>query len=541
MKKYFSFLIALCSVLVISTQAFANVKTYLVAPFKVNGPSDYAYLEKSIPSMIASRLFWSGNYETASSQDRFAQSKPVESRQAAAKALESQKVDYLFFGSVTVLGNEASVDMTAISKQGQVWQNATSAKVDNLITELQSLTDIFASQVFKKKTSGRPSSGGFVGRVPTSGSIIEAEQSSRFVSSSFYYEDQDTARLRSQTLPIASVSMDMADIDNNGTTEFIFADSANKIYLYTWNNGTLEPKAEYELSGGVRALAVRFFEQKGKMYIAYSGFSDHESRPFGTILDFNGSQLVEVADRIPYYLNTVKLPDTNRRTLIAQSYSIEKIFRGSVFELYINNDKYSKGPNLPALPRIANVYNFAYIPSGASYSVAVLEKSEKIGVYASSGKRLYQTTDAYSGGNAYIRLYKGELKGDLMNDAISYYYIPMRMLSLDLDKNSKFELLANRPISAAATLFKNFRSYPQGEVQAFTWDDYTLAMLWKTKRINGTVADIHLGDPNNDGTLDLVITIVSYPGALGVGDRKTFVSLFPLELDEIQSAPTDRY
>ncbi len=540
MKKYFSFLVALCGVLVISTQAFANVKTYLVAPFKVNGPSDYAYLEKSIPSMIASRLFWSGNFETDSTQDSFTKTRPIESRQAAAKAIENKKADYLFFGSVTILGNEASVDMTAISKQGQVWQNATSAKVDNLITELQNLTDTFASQVFKKKVSSRPR-GEFVGRVPTSGSIIEAEESSRFVSSSFYYEDQDTARLRSQTLPIAAVSMDMADIDNDGVEDFIFADSGNSVFLYSWNNGTLQPKAEFELPGGVRALAVRFFEQKGKMYIAYSGFSDHEGRPLGTILELNGSQLVEVADRIPYYLNTTILPGINRRTLIAQSYSTEKIFRGAVFELYIDRDKYTKGPNLPNLPRVANVYNFAYVPSDGSTNIAILEKSEKIAVYATSGKRLYQTTDTYSGGNAYIRLYQGELTGDLLDDAISYYYVPMRMLALDLDNNSKTELLANRPISAAAGIFKNFRSYPQGEVQAFAWDEYTLAMLWKTKRINGTVADIHLGDPNNDGILDLVITIVSYPGALGMGDRKTFVSLFPLELDEIQSAPGDKY
>ncbi len=540
MKKYFSFILTVSAVLLISTQAFANVKTYLVAPFKVNGPSDYSYLERSIPSMVASRLFWSGKYETSSAQDSFVKSKPIESRQAASKALTSQKTDYLFFGTVTVLGNEASVDMTAIDKQGQVWQNATSAKVDNLITELQNLTDKFASQVFKKKISSKPATGGeFIGRVPTSGSIIEAEQNSRFVSSSFYYEDQDTTRLRSQSLPIAAVSMDMADIDNDGIEEFVFADSANNIFLYTWDNGTLKALAEYKLPGGVRALAVRFFERKNKFYIAYSGFSEHEARPLGTILDFNGSTITEVADRIPYYLNTVKLPNSNRRSLIAQSYDLHKTFRGSIFELFIDGKNYSKGPNVPNLPSLANVYNFTYIPSGDTYNIAVLDKLEKISVFAISGKRLYQTVDSYSGGNAYIRLFGGKLSGN-EGDNTSYFYVPMRMLALDLDKNNKSELLANRPISTAASFFKNFRNYPQGEVQAFEWDDYTLAMLWKTKRINGTIADIHVGDPNGDNVLDLVITVVSYPGALGLGERKTYISLFPLELEEIQSAPGER-
>ncbi len=540
MKKSFSLLLAFCSVFLISTQAFANVKTYLVAPFKVNGPSDYQYLERSIPSMVASRLFWSENYETASTQDSFAKTKPIDSRQTASKTLDKQKADYLFYGSVTILGNEASVDMTALSKQGQVWQNSTSAKVDNLITELQTLSDTFASQVFKKKASSQARSGEFIGRVPTSGSIIEAEQSSRFVSSSFYYEDQDTTRLRSQTLPIAAVSMDMADIDNDNAAEMVFADAANKIYLYSWMNGKLSAKAEYELPGAVRSLAVRFFEQGGKHYIAYSGFSDHEARPLGTILEFNGSSLVEVADRIPYYLNTVILPGLRKRTLIAQSYDMKKVFRGPVFELYVDGNKsYSKGPNVPSLPSVANVYNFAYLPSSAGDNVAVLDKHEKIAVYAKSGKRLYQTTDTYSGGNAYIRLFGGKLSGNTY-DNTSYYYIPMRMLSLDLDKNNKYELLANRPLSTAATVFKNFRNYPQGEIQAFVWDEYTLAMLWKTKKINGTVADIHVGDPNDDGILDLVVTVVSYPGALGTGDKKTYVSLFPLELEEIQNAPGER-
>ena len=43
----------------------ADVKTFTVLPFTVNGPAGYKYLEQSIPQMFSSRLYWKGQLEPA--------------------------------------------------------------------------------------------------------------------------------------------------------------------------------------------------------------------------------------------------------------------------------------------------------------------------------------------------------------------------------------------------------------------------------------------------------------------------------------------
>ena len=48
----------LCTMLVFAAQALAaDVQSYAVLPFKVNGSSGFTYLEKAIPSMLTSRLY----------------------------------------------------------------------------------------------------------------------------------------------------------------------------------------------------------------------------------------------------------------------------------------------------------------------------------------------------------------------------------------------------------------------------------------------------------------------------------------------------
>lgn len=54
-------------------------------------------------------------------------------------------------GSVTVLGDEASLDVSVMDDKGKVWQRASKSAVNNLIGGLQSTADAINSDVF-----GRP-------------------------------------------------------------------------------------------------------------------------------------------------------------------------------------------------------------------------------------------------------------------------------------------------------------------------------------------------------------------------------------------------
>ena len=58
MHLIFRTALMLCTMLVFVAQALAaDVRSYAVLPFKVNGSSGFTYLEKAIPSMLNSRLY----------------------------------------------------------------------------------------------------------------------------------------------------------------------------------------------------------------------------------------------------------------------------------------------------------------------------------------------------------------------------------------------------------------------------------------------------------------------------------------------------
>ena len=95
-----------------------------------------------------------------------------------------------------------------------------------------------------------------------------------------------------------------------------------------------------------------------------------------------------------------------------------------------------------------------------------------------------------------------------------------------------WELLVNKPLSVAAQFFENYRNFPESEIHALFWDGVGLSLLWKTRRIKGSVADFALSDVDNNGVPDLIAAVNTHPGALGLQNRKTIVIAYPLDLSQ---------
>jgi hypothetical protein len=109
-------------------------------------------------------------------------------------------------------------------------------------------------------------------------------------------------------------------------------------------------------------------------------------------------------------------------------------------------------------------------------------------------------------------------------------FIPLRAIPSNLDKDSRHELIISRNISVSAQFFANYRDYPQGEIHSMYWDGVGMSLQWKTARIKGTVTDYALADMDNDGALDLVVSINSHTGMAGTAKKRTMVVAYPLDV-----------
>ena len=140
-------------------QAPAMAASYVVAPFSVSGSQGYSYLGQAVPSMLTSRLFLQGSFEPVARQDAALKEKAPAGKDAAASMAKKYTADYIVWGNITIMGDQASLDVSALSPNGKMWKKAITSPVNTLISGLQSVADSVNVEVFGRTDVATASSG----------------------------------------------------------------------------------------------------------------------------------------------------------------------------------------------------------------------------------------------------------------------------------------------------------------------------------------------------------------------------------------------
>jgi hypothetical protein len=183
------------------------------------------------------------------------------------------------------------------------------------------------------------------------------------------------------------------------------------------------------------------------------------------------------------------------------------------------------------LPNKANPFNFAFVPEKSGYKVLINDDQDRIVVYTAKGERVAATEEQYCGSAVGLEFdpLMAPMEKPKSDHLWTYYYIPLPMIVSNLDKDERYEVLVSKNISLAAQFFETFRTFSQGEIHALYWDGVGMNLLWKTRRIKGTITGYALADIDNDGQKELVVCLTTWPGAAGVYARRTIVLAYKLD------------
>jgi len=519
-----------------AAQAVA-AERFIVLPIQVQGPEGYAYLERSIPQMLTSRLYWKGQVEPAVA-DLPASQKAVSNESDAVKAMNAFKANYVIWGTVTILDKNYSLDIRVRDKNGKVWPQAHEGKVNQLISAISTISDSINRQVFGRKVA--PSSSSSSAATPVNQMhpdlvVNQDRPKDVYLNPQFRYagkSGQDDSRLRSQTLQYKSLGMEVVDADGDGRNEiFILGD--NRLYAYRFEGNRLNPIGEVDLPMSYQTLSIRSLPHpSGKAWIIVN-MIDTKDVPQGSIFTFSGGKFNEEYRKIHLFMNVVRMAPDYRPRLIVQRPGKPRLFASGVYEGIPTGGNITTAGRLN-LPESANVFNFAALPAGRDAEnqskIVVLTARETLRAYTESGAVLTESEEKYSG--AAIGIETNAAMPGMGRETVTAgetFYIPMRMIPIDIESDGNYELLVNRPISTASNIFDRYRFFPQSEIHSLFWDGIGLNLQWKTRRIKGSTVDYTLADANNDGIEDLVVCINTHPGALGANARRTIVLLYPLD------------
>ena len=532
--------LALILVLAGAGSAYAAAKTFTVLPFTVNGPAAYKHLEQTIPQMLTSRLFWTGQFEPKSQGD--AKKGPAADEAAAEAARKAAGADYVVWGSATVVGDNCSLDVRVRDKAGKVWPVARESSTTQIIPALATVAKSITDEVFQRPRQGSQARADAAQQSVNqmNPSLIRNQNTPAevYMNPQFRYAGQnpEESRLRSQTLPFASYGMEICDADGDGRNE-VFLLAENKVLAYRFEGERLVPLGEFQVPRGQQGLSIRSIDldRTGRPKLVINSKAESED-PYARILSFDGKNFKEEYRALGLYINVVNLPPLFKPQLVVQRTNPPKLFLAGVYEAVLRGGKITMGGKI-ALPEGCNLFNFSYIPAGRgkgdSEKVVMLTDEERLRLYSEKGARLSQTEETYSG--SYQGIYVDAGMPGMGKEHVTRgqtYYMPMRMLVVDLDDNGSYEVIVNKPITTAGTVFSGYRSFPQSEIQALQWDGVGLSLVWKTRRIKGSTVDYAIADINNEGIPCLVVCVNTHPGAMGVETRKTIILAYPLDLSQ---------
>ena len=534
--RYFAAaLLALAFMVPGGAQAQDTEKTFAVLPFTINGPDKYAYLSRGVQDMLVSRLTWADHFRHIG-KDKLAGLAAPASETDAVATREKLASDYLVWGSVTILGEQCSVDVRTTGPDGATQTASDQTSISGLIPSLEGISKGINASVFERPAQQQAAQ---AEEAPARINRLNPEliHNQTNEAQEFYLNPQfryaggtDTpGRWRSPTLPFTANGMIVADIDNDGANEMVFI-SDSTVYAYRVKDEKFQRLDDINPGGRAELLNINAADlnNDGWLELVISGFMDEAAYSF--VLTFKEGRFQVLQKRIPFFLNVVKIPPLYKPVLVGQKTGDNNVLDATVHEMIKVGGEYKLGKRVP-LPEDTNVFNFTYLPTeGINYKLLVVNSEDRIEVYTSTFELQATTFDQFAGSPLGFAM-PDTFKGFTATKAqyINYYYIPLRVIVADLDGNGVNEVLVNKNISTAAQFFKSYRYFPNGEIHALFWDGVGMSLAWKTRRIKGSVADYGLADLNNDGTMDMYVCLNTHPGSVGFKSRKTTVISYAID------------
>jgi hypothetical protein len=288
------------------------------------------------------------------------------------------------------------------------------------------------------------------------------------------------------------------------------------------------------------SVDVADINKDGTPEIIVTSLSDRLLNSF--VLQYKDGDYKTIVSDIRYFLRVIDTP-SGIPLLLGQPYGMDKVFETQIYEIVWRNGRYISGDAMK-IPRGLSVYGLTIdtLGSGTSEKIIALDELDYMCIISPTNKPLsrilsfgfspdeliWRSDEVYGGSNNYIANIDKQKPSD--SNLESSAFANLRILSFDTNKDGKKELIIVKNLSSVGRIFKNLKLFSSSEIYNLEWDGLGMAENWRTKKINGYVADYCFKDIDNDGKPEIVLALVQSVGA-STSERSVIV-VYELEMPQ---------
>jgi TolB-like protein len=530
-------------------------KMIAVLPFSVHSSENIDYVRQGVWDMLSSRISVTDKIEVVSKDVTLDVLKQTGTKELTLTDVyglgKKMNVDYVVWGSITKIGNSLSID-------GKLVDIAAYKSTVSVFSQSQGMDDVipkindFAQRIDQHILGIAPSAFAPAPTYAQSPSTQEkAPQSSReseiisgmrtskkgtltsFINPDFINTHEPIIRKdfwMSQKFPSEFKGMDIGDVNGDGLNEVVIIDNRNiMIYQKKEKDFLLIQKIPGTSGDNYLSVDVADINNNGLKQIIVTNLPGNSLESF--IIEFRKGSFVPIATKLPWFLRVIET--SSGPILLGQRRGFDTPFSTPIYHIAWEEGHYREGKKM-MIPVGLSVYGLAMdsltvsSPASGSEKIIAIDEDDYLNIYSQTDKplvklqtfggsseRLWRSDDVYGGSNNSIEMTALYGQSAINQDRPDKNaYINPRIITYNVSRDGKKGIIIVKNISTAARLFRNVKAFSSSELYDFEWDGLGLLENWKTRKINGYVADYQLKDIDNDGQKEIVLALVLASGQL---------------------------
>lgn len=564
MKKTIPTILCLAIVVLLAVSVWAKEKyTVAVLPFSLHSADNIEYVRQGIGDMLSSRIAVADKIvvtrkEAAQEALKKSGSKDL-SMKDAQDIGKKLNADYVVWGSITKIGKSISIDGKLIdvaSGKSNVGISSESQTLDEVIPKIND----FSQRVVMHITGSAPQTQA-ASTIPATAPGTSRESQiiagmkaggrkatfTSMINPDFIDATDPLARKRgfwmSQQFKAEFNGMDIGDVNRDGKNEVVVIDRHN-IYIYQKIDNDLKLLNEIKGKSYHQYVSVDVADinKDGTPEIIITSLNNRLLNSF--VLQHENGEYKTIASDIRYFLRVIET-SSGIPMLLGQTYGFDKVFETQIYEMIWKDGKYIAGDK-QKIPMGLSIYGLTLdtLGSGTSEKIIALDELDYLMIIDKTNKPMsrilsfgfspdeliWRSDTTYGGSNNYIANIDRQKQQSQEAEQNESAFANLRILMFDTNKDGKKEMIIVKNISSVGRIFKNLKLFTSSEIYNLEWDGLGMAENWRTKKINGYVADYCFKDIDNDGAPEIVLALVKSVGA-SIGSQSHIV-VYELEVSQ---------